>query len=460
VNFKPKTKRNTPTQLWKIALFFIILLPATVQSQSYTISLSEAINQGLSNRQYINAGRISRNISTLQTQALYRKYWPQVSVEYNYLYNPILQTSILPIGIFNPTYPIDATKNVQFGTTWTQSAGLTVVQPLLDLSIPHLINEAKLQERITTLTQTQSENELAYAIAQTYIDIYLGEAQVQTLAADTSRSYMSYQLQQSRFDEKRLLKSELNKSKINHNNAIQALTDGIALLIEDKVYLLFLMGCTDWEAWDFDIDPGFAMQYPMASALEQRQVELIPEVQLLGLRSELSLLQIQSAKTKYLPTISFKGFIGANQFVQTFNPFASNTWFGLSYLGLVVKIPILNGENTRNKIQLLQAQSNQFLLQGADKVTQNTKDMFTAKLKMDHLATQLKTQSENIALSGESIDIFLARFEEGQETATNLNLEEINIQLLRLAYEANIKQWWVYWLDYLKASGQLNILWN
>ena len=424
------------------------------------ITLSQAINNGLINRKSISASKLDVSISKMQTQALYRKYWPQVSAEYTYLYNPILQTSILPIGIFNPTYPIDATKSVQFGTKWTQTAGLTASQPLFDLSVKRHINEARLQERITALSQEQSECDLAYSVAQTYIDIYLEESKIQSLIADTNRTYISYVLLKNKFDEKRLLKSDLNKSKINHNNAVQLLSDEVSQLIENKVYLLFLMGEKEIEKWDFEIDTSFSGKYLGIINLQAINSEQLPDLQQLSLQSELTYLQAKSEKTKQLPSLNFKGFLGANQYANTFNPVAANSWFGLSYLGLDAKFPLLTGENQRNKIQQLKLQSNQFLLQKEDKSLQYVKDAITANLKMDHLIKQLKTQRENISLSLESIEIFQARVKEGQESSSNLNLEEANIQLLEADYETNNRQFWVYWLNYLKASGQLSVLWK
>ncbi len=439
----------------------VVLMLFAISTNAQTIiTLSQAINNGLTNKKNITASKLNLRISNLQMQALYQKYLPQISAEYNYLYNPILQTSILPIGIFNPNYPIDATTNVKFGTTWTQSAGLTANLPLLDLSIKRKINEAKLQERIAALSQAQSEYELAYTIAQTYIDIYLQNAKIKSLIADTNRTYISYTLLKNKFDEKRLLKSDLNKSKVNHNNAVQLLLDGIAKLIEDKVYLLFLTGASEIEKWDFEIDTTLAMKYSIETQLNPINFEQLPDLQQLTLQSQLTELQTKSEKTKHTPTIGFKGFLGANQFSNTFNPVAKNTWFGLSYLGLNVKLPILFGENIHNKIQQLNLQSNQYNLQKEDKANQYTKDVLTAKLKLENVKSQLKTQEENIALSTESIYIFQARVKEGQESASNLNLEETNFQLLENDYETNKKQLWIYWLDYLKASGQLTILWK
>ena len=80
-------------------LILMILLSIRATAQN-AITLKQAINNGLSNRKNIAASKLDIDIRKLQTQTLYRKYLPQISAEYTYLYNPILQTSILPIGIF------------------------------------------------------------------------------------------------------------------------------------------------------------------------------------------------------------------------------------------------------------------------------------------------------------------------------------------------------------------------
>lgn len=431
----------------------------TINAQT-TLTLSQAIVNGLGNKNNILAGKLDVTISNLQTKALYRKYYPQLSAEYQYLYNPILQTSILPIGIFNPSYPVDATKSVQFGTKWTQTAGLTAMLPLFDLSIQKHINEAKLQERIAALSQQQSEYDLAYTVAQAYIDIYLEEAKNVSLIADTTRTYISHTLLKNKFDEKRLLKSDLNKAKVNHNNTVQLLADGISQLIQDKVYLLFLMGTTDINKWDFAIDTTFTTKFTFENLDTSVDVGQFPDLQQIALQRNLTDLQAKSESSKHLPTLGFKGYLGANQFANTFDPVAKNSWYGLSYVGLNIKVPILFGESPHNKKQQLKMQSNRFNLLIKDKEFQYAKDVLTTKIKMENIKTQLKTQAENIALNTESIDIFQARVKEGQESASNLNLEETSLQQAKAQYKANTKELWVYWLDYLKASGQLNLLWQ
>jgi len=441
-------------------IFLVILLLLSVYAQGQnTLTLKQAINNGFLNRKNMQAGKSDLVIRRLQTEALYKKYWPQVSFEYSYLYNPILQTSILPIGVFNSTYPTDATMNVKFGTKWTQTAGATIIQPLIDLSIQRGIHEAKLQERITTASQAQSEYELAYTIAQAYIEISLKEFKIKSAIADTNRTFISYKLLLNKFIEKRLLKSDLNKSLINHNNAVQQLMDALSELIEDKVYLLFLSGETNIGKSDFVVDTSFIKQYKLTTSGILPNTDVIPELQQLELQAQLKGIQTKSEKAKHLPTLSIKGFIGANQYTNNFNPIESNSWFGLSYVGVGLKYPIFFGENIQKNIQVLQLQSTQYSQQKEDKSALYAKDTYTSKLKMERVMSQLKTQEENIALSIESIAIIQDRVAEGQESASTLNLEEANLQSLKAEYEKNKIQLWNNWLNYLKASGKLNILW-
>ena len=442
-----------------IVLAILMLWSVTSQSQN-VLTLHQAINNGFSNRKNIQAGKSDLQIQRLQTEALFKKYWPQVSLEYTYLYNPILQTSILPIGIFNSSYPADATMSLQFGTTWSQTAGAKVIQPLIDLSIPRRIDEARLQERITSASQEQTEYELAFTIAQTYIEISLQESKIKSAIADTNRTYISYKLLNNKFVEKRLLKSDLNKSRINHNNAVQLLMDALSELIEDKVYLLFLTGETDIEKSDFEIDTSFIKQYKLSASGLIPDPEAIPELKQLELQAQLAEIKVNSEKAKHMPSLSLKGYIGANQYTNNFNPTEANTWFGLSYVGIDLKYPIFFGESVQKNSQVLQLQSTQYNQQKEDKSALYTKDAYTSKLKMERVLLQLKTQEENIALSIESIDITLARVTEGQESASTLNLDEADLQSLKAEYEINKKQLWNNWLNYLKASGQLNILWK
>ena len=448
----------------RLKIFFyiipILLIQAICVGAQTPLLLKQAIVSALANRKNIQAGKMDIAIRRLQTEVLLKKYWPQVSLDYNYLFNPILQTSILPIGVFNPNYPIDATKSVQFGTKWTQAAGLTVTQPLLDLSIARSKNEAELQEKITAASQAQTEYELVYNVAQAYGNIGLQQEQIKIAIADTARTWISYQLQNDRYKAKRLLKSDLNAAIINHNNAVQKLLDAVSQLVENKVYLLYLIGQNSSTNTDFAIDTNFLPDNSRLQTIVQATNDSIPELRQLALQAKLSDIQARSEDAKYLPTINLKGFIGANQYTNQFNLVASGSWFGLSYIGLYIKLPLLIGEDKQNKLRQLQLQSQQYNDQLIDKSAQYNKDALTAKIKTDRTTAQLKTLESNLILSKETVKILQDRFEAGQESASTLNTEEANLQNIQANRQAGEVQLRLYWLDYLKATGQLSKLWK
>ena len=449
--FLDNIMKNTVYQI----VVFCFALTFQVFGQNKT-TMPEAIKAALGNRKNIQAGRTNIVVQQLQTEALYKKYYPQLSLDYTYQYNPILQSSILPIGKFNPSLPSDATESVQFGTTWSQAAGLTVTQPLVDFSIKKRIAESRLQEKITGTTQAQIEYELAYDVAKSYVNIWLNQQQISSTILDSARTWVSYQLQKDRFDAGKLLKSDLNKAFINHNNSKQKMRDAIAEAIENKVYLLFLTGNNNA---DIEIDTTFFNQDLSLQNQSNINTDVVPILQQIFLQKQLTALKTQTEKTKYLPTIGLKGFLGANQFTNNFNPVEANSWFGYSNIGLVIKLPVLIGEDRTKIAQELKIQETQFELQAADKKEQFAQESTIAMLKMANLKSQLQTSKENLSLSQESLSIIQKRVEAGQQTASYLNTEELELQRIALDYIGVQKQTWLFWLDYLKASGRLTQLW-
>ena len=443
-----------------LLLIIVFTLIGNIASTQSIITLAQAINAALSNRKNIQSGKIDIAIQQLKTKALYKKYGPQVSAEYNYNYNPILQSSIIPVGIFNPALPSDATERIQFGTTWAQSAGITATQPLYDATISKQINENRLLEKISIASQAQTEYELAYEVSKAYINIWLQQQQINAAIIDTARTWLSYQLQLENYTAGRLLKSELNTANINHNNMKQQLIDATIQWVENKIYLMYVSGILDNDANDFNIDTSFFANSNLLLVDTKIILDSIPIFQQLNLQKQLSLIEQETERSKYLPIASLKGFLGANQFSNEFNPFKANSWFGYSYIGLNVKFPVLLAEDKKNKIQQLQLQSQQYSMQLDDKSAQFKHESSTAKLELSRLSLQLKTQEDNIVLYKETLAILQERFREQQITSNELNRQEYELQKLLADYQNTKAKAWLFSLSYLNATGQLSKLWR
>jgi outer membrane protein TolC len=112
----------------------LILLVTALKSPAQTITLRESIDAALNNKAGILSAKTDALVSGLQAKAEYARYLPQISVSYDYRYYATRPSQIIPVGLFSEA-PTDEKRAIQFGTPWQQNAGITLYQPLIDLSI-------------------------------------------------------------------------------------------------------------------------------------------------------------------------------------------------------------------------------------------------------------------------------------------------------------------------------------
>ena len=126
---------------------FIICNAANLLAQESNLMLKDYINASLNNKANIKALKIQSEIEALKTSQFKSNYLPQLTVAYDNIYNPIIRSSIVPVGKFNPI-PTDEVRAIKFGTNWQQNAGINVFQPLFNATINSKIAESKIQEKI------------------------------------------------------------------------------------------------------------------------------------------------------------------------------------------------------------------------------------------------------------------------------------------------------------------------
>ena len=446
-------------KLTAFCVIFTLLYQVSAPAQD-VLTLREAIQESWTHRKNIEAEALNPKIQNLQSQALKKKYAPQVSLEYEYQYNPILQSSILPVGKFNPALPSDAKESVQFGTTWSQAAGINLLQPLIDEKVKQQIRESHLNEQLASASLSTQKYLLAYEVTKAYLELWLQQQQWASSVIDSTGTWESYQMQLQRFQQGRLLKYDLNKALINHHNAVQKVRDARSQLMKSKIYLQNLTGRPLNPLENIQPDSNFFKSgFEKWMRLSPRW-DSLPDIRQLSLQQQLALQQQQSEKSKYLPTLSLKGFLGANQYSNVLEPFAAHSWFGYSYLGIDAKLPLLFGEDKKRKLRELQLQSDQYRLQKEDESSQYQEQAATAQLQLYNLQGRIQNQEANLTLQRESVTLIRERVAMGQETAESLNNEELELMRMESQLAESQRQGWLYWLDYVKANGLLETLWE
>jgi outer membrane protein TolC len=157
-------------------------------------------------------------------------------------------------------------------------------------------------------------------------------------------------------------------------------------------------------------------------------LDSIPSVKSLIIRAELLEQQQKSERMKHTPTIGFEGFLGANQYTDTFNPFLSGSWYGSSYLGLSLRFQIFSGNSTKNRVNQLklEAKGLNSMLEDELNSVRNKSLLLTEEIRQ--IEYQAGLSKQNIALYEENLSLNQDRFDKGQINAYDLLADEIDFQ--------------------------------
>lgn len=414
------------TKIIKIkTIIFISVFPALLSAQE--IKLITLIDSALANKGNIQAVRTDIEIAKLQTSSAYLKYLPDLAFSYNYRYNPTIPTQIIPVGQFF-SIPTDEKRPIKFGTAWQQNSGLSLYQPVIDFSIKSRVRESRINEKLKNTDAEAAEKDLIMEVISSYTNIWLREEQLNSAVLDTVRTSKTKELVTSRSEEGKVMKTEVNTAILNHNNALSDYFASSSSLTREKIYMSFLSGI----ALEILLDNKFDFSLFSEGFLDMNLTGPVPDsiasVKNLKLQAELLEQQQRSEWMNKIPSVGLEGFLGANQYTDTFDPFDTDKWYGSSYLGLSLRFQILSGNNIRNRVNQLRLEAKGIKSKLDDEIRLISNEMMMLAEEIKQIKYQTDIAKQNISLYEENIKLSQERFEEGQINAYELLSYEIDLQ--------------------------------
>jgi outer membrane protein TolC len=408
-------------------ILIIILISLSYKLSGQEIKLITCIDSALVNRGNIQTVRTDIEIAKLQTSSAYQKYLPDLSLSYNYRYNPIIPTQIIPLGQFSQI-PTNEKRPIKFGTDWQQNSGLNLYQPIIDFSIKSRVAESRINEKLKNTDAAAAERDLKLEVIKSFTNMWLREEQLRSAALDTLRTSRTKELFMVKSKEGKVLKMEVNKAILNNNNALSNYVAVSSSLTREKIYMSFLTGISLETLLDgtFDFSP-FSDDVLKINNTDPL-LDSIPSVKSLRLRTELFEQQQKSERMKHTPTIGFEGFLGANQYTDNFNPFLSGSWYGSSYLGLSLRFQILSGSSTKNRVNQLKLEEKGMKSRLEDEMNNVSNKSLLLTEEIRQIAYQAGLSKQNIALYEENLSLNQDRFDKGQINAYDLLTDEIDYQ--------------------------------
>ena len=438
-----------------LSIVIILLISLSDGLSGQEIKLITCIDSALANMGNIRAVRTDIEIAKLQTSSAYQKYLPDLSLSYNYRYNPIMPTQIIPVGQFSQILS-DEKRPIKFGTEWQQNSGLNLYQPIIDFSIKSRVAESRINEKLKNTDAAAAERDLKLEVIKSFTNIWLREEQLRSAELDTLRTSRTKELFMVKSKEGKVLKTEVNKAILNHNNALSDYVAVSSSLTREKIYMSFLTGISLETLLDgkFDFSPFSDDVLNVSNA--DPLLDSIPSVKSLRLRAELLEQQQKSERMKHTPIIGFEGFLGANQYTDTFSPFLSGSWYGSSYMGLSLRFQIISGSSTKNRVNQLKLEEKGLKSRLEDEMNRVSNNSLLLTEEVKQIEYQAGLSKQNIALYEENLSLNQERFDKGQINAYDLLTDEIDFQKERSKFNEKRAELVYKQIELINNSGALS----
>lgn len=428
----------------KLVLSIAALFGCYTANCQIQVSLEEAINQALKNKPSIAKTNLEVDIAREQWNESKRKYAPDIRGEFTLQYNPIIATSIIPIGQLNPGAATEETRAVQFGQPWSNSAGIRGKQVLYSPGLRSELKEKRLEvERAVWNTAAEAEA-IRYEVTQAYYNVLLASEELKFAVADTIRANEVYQLAVQRLAQQQIKEVEKNQAGYDLLNTRFQYQKLEAARENARLKLLYTM-CLPTNTAITLTNELSALAVTNAASVDSLMVAQRSDYQKSVNETKLYQQQLQSERAKLLPELSLNAFVGTNQFTQTFNLTESNSWFGNSFVNLNASIPLSAFYQQNKRIQ--QAKSR---VEKSQLSLKEIKQSFEYETKL--ATNQLKTavndylnQQEGLKLSRQLYEDRLYRYKEGQALSSEVktafaDVQQAEYRTLKALYDIVIHQ--------------------
>jgi len=437
---------------WIFTLVFgFALSEAFAQTETLKLSSAEAVAYGLKNRKDIQNQQLSERIAQTETEKVRTRNLPQVTASADYRYNFQLQQSVLPAGTIRP----DAPTVIALGTTYSILAG---VNANYDLFNPANRADKIYSQKSTELEEANSQKltiDTKDAILRAYYSVLLNQEKAKFSAENLGRTERYFQEGKVKFDNKTILKTDLDRLQLDYQNAKVTAEEDNKNLQLSRMYLANQIGAPIHATVETTETLESVLQsLPELNGFQnatEKRIELKQE----QLRLEQNQLNFTKQNKTYLPTVSLYGSWNAQHLSNNFEPFANNTWFSFSYVGLKINATLFDGlqrERTKTEYRFRSEQNRNNL---AKLQSDLNYEWESARVELQNAHEKLKTAQENYTLAQNVVQTGNVRFQEGTITTADLKNSQYSLTTAQNNLLTNYYNFLVAKIKYQKAISEL-----
>ena len=359
---------------------------------------------------------------------------PKINATANFQDNLSLPTTMLPgeiVGQPGTTIP------VQMGSNFNTSATVTLNWALYNQTAITAVQLAQKVTELNDLSIEKASEELAAEVAKLYFLTVATSFQKRLIEGNITRTKQLQDITKILVDNGMGKQVDYDRVSINLENLYTQLSNVEAGLEQQHNMIKYMT--------NLPLDSSIELTY---TAEEMQFMQNSPDLQsdfsnhidfrLLESQQEINRINQKVIHSGYIPTLSFTGGYSVQgmrkEFANYFNNSPENQWFGSSYIGLNLSIPIFDGFEKRSKSRQVKMD-----IQKTDALLLDTREKFTADYQnainnYQNNQANVERQRNNITLAEKVYNETALKYREGLAAMSNLLQDEMSLSSAQSNY--------------------------
>ncbi|HWR94169.1 MAG TPA: TolC family protein [Flavobacterium sp.] len=428
-------------------------------NQAKVLTLKEAVNYALQNKSDAKKAKLQIENSEYQIQEIRSLALPQIALNGNLNYNPVLQETILNGGTFGGDP--DSTVALTFGQAWTSGGGVSLNQTLFDQSVFTGLKAAQTTRDFYQINNQLTEEQVIERVANNYYQVYVQREKLTVLDSNYTNTLKVRNIIKGQFDNGLAKKIDLDRINVKANNISTQRQQVLNAVQLQENSLKFFMGMPIETkiiipATEFEVKPQ--------NLAEEPNTENRTEFLLLKTNEKLLEFQKKAEIAAYYPTLSLTAnysYIGQGPKMPIFaTPADKVYWSDYSGIGLNLKVPVFTGFRTKSKVSQADIELRTIQEEITDTKLALDLDYENAKVRMENSLITIANQKENSDLSQEVLRNTNNNYTQGLASLTDLLDAENAYIEAENNYHNAILEYKLAEIQLIKSKGELKNLLN
>ncbi len=333
----------------KLILLSLFAIAITAKGQVKTLTLKDALVYALENKADAKKAKLEVENSEYKIQQVRSLALPQVMLNSNLNYNPILQTNVINGAAFGqPGTVIKAT----FGQGWISNTGVTLSQTIFDQTVFTGLKAARSTREFYQINEKLTDELVIEKVANNYYGIYVQRQKLILLDSNYVNTTKVRNVIEGQYKNGLAKKIDLDRIIVKQSNIgtqRQQILNEVQL---QENALKFFMGMPiDTQI----VIPQSEFEIPPMNLSEEPNTANRSEYLLLKKQEELLNYQKSALKAEYYPKLTLNAsfnFLGQGPEMPLFaKPVDGVYWSNYSTIGLGLRVPIFTGFATRSRVR-------------------------------------------------------------------------------------------------------------